>query len=183
MAEIFIDIHKKLVDECKKGSRKAQQELYKLYSKAMFNTCYRIMNNREAAEDMLQEAFIDAFTKIEMFRNESSFGAWLKQIVVNKCLNEIKRRKPDIHFFEDISNMNHFDDTKDKYDREHEQFTVNRIKSAMEFLPTGGKMVFTLYMFEGYSHQEIADALNITESTSKTQFMRAKMRIREILNN
>ncbi|MEI7596006.1 MAG: sigma-70 family RNA polymerase sigma factor [Bacteroidota bacterium] len=183
MAEDIKDIHKKLVDECKKGSRKAQQEIYKLYCKAMFNTCCRIMNSREEAEDMLQEAFVDAFTKIEMFRNDSTFGAWLKQIVVNKCINEVKRKKPDIHFFDDISNLNYLDDSKDKYEREYEQLTVNRIKSAVELLPTGGKMVFNLYMFEGLSHQEIAESMNISESTSKTQFMRAKIRIREILNS
>ena len=98
-----IDIHKDIIEKSKKGNNKAQYQLYQLYAKAMYNTCYRMMNSQAEAEDMLQEAFTEAFMKLHTFRYESTFGAWLKRIVVNKCINEIKRRKTDLNFVEDIT--------------------------------------------------------------------------------
>jgi len=88
-----LDLHREIIESSKQGNRKAQYRLYKLYSKAMFNVCYRMLRNREEAEDMLQESFTDAFRKLNSFRYDSSFGAWLKQITVNKCINEMKRKK------------------------------------------------------------------------------------------
>ncbi|WP_217447717.1 RNA polymerase sigma factor [Maribellus comscasis] len=170
-------IHKSIVEACKKGKDKARYELYQLYSKAMFNVCYRIMNNREEAEDMLQEAFTQAFMKIESFRWESSFGTWLKRIVVNTCLNAINKKKVELTYCEEIY---HYDKPEEEEETEV-QFTVANITRAMELLPEGGRMVFSLYLLEGYDHTEIAQIMRITESTSKSQFMRAKRRIIEIL--
>lgn len=170
-------IHKSIIEACKKGKEKARFELYQLYSKAMFNVCYRMMNNREEAEDMLQEAFTQAFMKLDTFRYESGFGTWLKRIVVNTCINAINKKKVELSFCEEIH----------KYDQPvHEEenemkYTVGNITKAMEMLPEGGRMVFSLYLLEGYDHTEIAQIMNITESTSKSQFMRAKRRVAEIL--
>ena len=86
-------IHAPLIEDCRKGSKKAQFALYDKYSKAMYNLAYRIVNNREDAEDILQEAFIECFRNIDSFRFESTFGAWLKKIVINKCINQIKKKK------------------------------------------------------------------------------------------
>lgn len=146
---------------------------------AMFNTCHRMMRSREEAEDMLQESFTEAFMKLNSFRFESTFGAWLKRIVVNKCINEIKRRKADLEFCEDIGKYG------EKYDEETElpNLTVTMIKKAMEELPNGSRMIFQLYLLEGYDHREISDILNVSESNSKSQYMRAKRRIKEILKD
>jgi RNA polymerase sigma-70 factor (ECF subfamily) len=136
-----------------------------------------MMNNREEAEDMLQEAFTQAFMKLDTFRYESGFGTWLKRIVVNTCINAINKKKVELSFCEEIH----------KYDQPvHEEenemkYTVGNITKAMEMLPEGGRMVFSLYLLEGYDHTEIAQIMNITESTSKSQFMRAKRRVAEIL--
>ena len=136
-----------------------------------------MMNNREEAEDMLQEAFTQAFMKLDTFRYESGFGTWLKRIVVNTCINAINKKKVELSFCEEIH----------KYDQPvHEEenevkYTVGNITKAMELLPEGGRMVFSLYLLEGYDHTEIAQIMNITESTSKSQFMRAKRRVAEIL--
>lgn len=170
-------IHTRIIEACKNGKEKARFELYQLYSKAMYNVCYRMMNNREEAEDMLQEAFTQAFMKLDTFRYESGFGTWLKRIVINTCINALNRKKVELSFCEEVQ----------KYDRpveeeEHEiKYTVENITKAMELLPEGGRVVFSLYLLEGYDHTEIAQIMNITESTSKSQYMRAKRRIAEIL--
>src|SRR5512133_2193075 len=94
-----------------KGSNKAHYQLYQLYSKAMFNVCFRMMNNREDAEDMLQETFIQAFQKLETYRNESSFGTWLKTITIHTCINALNKRKVDIKYFDE---MNRFETAQEE---------------------------------------------------------------------
>lgn len=173
------DIHRDLVVESVKGNRKSQYKLYELYSGAMFNICYRMMNSREEAEDLLQEAFTEAFLKMHTFRFESSFGAWIKRIVVNKCINEIKRRKAELEFCEDIGR---FAEKEDK-DDELPGLSVDKIKKAMSELPNGSKVIFQLYLLEGYDHKEISQILGVSESNSKSQYMRAKRRIKEILKD
>jgi len=179
LASEQFNIHKELVEKSKKGNSKAQYELYKLYSAAMFNTCMRFMRGREEAEDMLQETFTEAFMKLESFRFESTFGAWLKRITVNKCINEIKRRKTDLEYCEDIGRYG------EKYDNDTDlpNLNVEMVKKAMEQLPNGSKMIFQLYLLEGYDHREISQILEVSESNSKSQYMRAKRRIKEILKN
>ncbi|MCU0370133.1 MAG: RNA polymerase sigma factor [Bacteroidales bacterium] len=172
------DISKDIIERSKKGNRQAQYQLYKLYSRAMFNICYRMMNDRSDAEDMLQEAFTEAFRRLDSFRFESTFGAWLKMIVINKCINEIKRKKAQLEFFDDMSP---FEDEEDLTSEQETGLSPDRIKKAMEELPKGSRMIFSLYLLEGYDHQEISQILNISESNSKTQYMRAKQRIKEIL--
>ncbi|MEN8115929.1 MAG: RNA polymerase sigma factor [Bacteroidota bacterium] len=170
-------IHKKLIEACKKGNDRARYELYQLYSKAMFNVSYRIMNNREEAEDMLQEAFTQAFMKLDSFRYESNFGSWLKRIVINTCINAINKKKIELTYCEEI----YHHDMAEENEKNEPEYTVANITGAMEKLPEGSRMVFSLYLLEGYDHAEIAQIMNISESTSKSQFMRAKRRIVEIL--
>jgi RNA polymerase sigma-70 factor (ECF subfamily) len=172
------DISRDIIESSKNGNRQAQYQLYKLYSKAMFNICFRMMNDRADAEDMLQEAFSEAFRRLGSFRYESTFGAWLKMIVINKCINEIKRKKAQLEFFEDMSP---FEDEEDLSDEQETGLSPEKIRQAMTLLPKGSRMIFSLYLLEGYDHQEISEILNISESNSKTQYMRAKQRIKEIL--
>jgi RNA polymerase sigma factor (sigma-70 family) len=176
--KVQLDIHKDLIELCKIGNPKAQYRLYKLYAKAMYNICYRMMNNREEAEDMLQEAFAETFQKLNTFRYESTFGAWLKRIVVNKCINQLKKNQAELEFTENIYNHQ----TENSYiDFENIKLNVQRILKAIEKLPDGYRIVFCLYNFEGYDHQEIAMILGISESTSKTQYFRAKSKIKALL--
>jgi len=171
-------IHKNIIEACKKGNERSKYELYQLYSKAMFNVCYRMMNNRAEAEDMLQEAFTLAFIKLDTFRYESNFGTWLKRIVVNTCLNAINKRKLELTYCDTIYDK---DVPVEEEENDDVQLTVTGIRNAMEKLPDGSRMVFSLYLFEGYDHGEISQIMNITESTSKSQFMRAKRRVIELL--
>jgi len=172
------DIGRDIIERSKKGNRQAQYQLYKMYSKAMFNICYRMLNDKSDAEDMLQESFSEAFRRLDSFRHESTFGAWLKMIVINRCINEIKRKKAQLEFFDDMSP---FEEKEDLNDGQELGLSPDKIKKAMAELPKGSRMIFSLYLLEGYDHQEISEILNISESNSKTQYMRAKQRIREIL--
>ena len=135
-----------------------------------------MMNNREDAEDMLQEAFVQAFQKLETFRYESSFGTWLKTITIHTCINALNKRKLDLKY---VDEMHRFDSAEEE--PEEALYTTENILDAMNQLPEGARIVFSLYLLEGYDHGEISQILNITESTSKTQYMRAKRRVYEIM--
>lgn len=137
-----------------------------------------MMNSKEEAEDMLQESFSDAFARLNSFRYESGFGTWMKRIVINHCLNEIKRRKTDLKFFDDMSLLDQKPEDETGYEA---GLTVENVRKAMEYLPNGSKMIFSLYLLEGYDHTEIAQILKISESNSKSQYMRAKLKVKEVL--
>jgi RNA polymerase sigma-70 factor (ECF subfamily) len=176
---IFIDKHYNLVVECKQGSKKACYELYKLYSKAMLNVAFRIVGNIAEAEDVLQEAFVDAFSKLKDFRQDTTFGLWLKQIVVNRSINLLRKRKLDLVDMEgeQIENIA----GEEAEDDDETQYQAARVKEAMKDLPEGYRLVISLYLLEGYDHEEIGQILNISENTSRTQFLRAKRKLLEIL--
>jgi RNA polymerase sigma-70 factor (ECF subfamily) len=167
-------INAPLIEECRQGSSRAQFRLYNQYSKAMYNLAYRILNNREDAEDILQEAFVDCFRNLNTFRFESTFGAWLKKIIVNKCINQLKKKKIDLTLCENLPVDIYEEDAEFTYD-------TTKIFKAIEKLPDGYRVILTLYLLEGYDHQEIAQILGITESTSKSQYSRAKDKLRNIL--
>ena len=176
METVYIDKHADLVDECRNGNRKAQFELYKLYANAMYNVALRIVNDDAEAEDVLQEAFLDAFNRIKDFRQETTFGLWLKQIVINRSINYLRKRKLDLVNLDDV-------EVADEIETDFEETTlkVEAIKAAMNELPDGYRVVLTLYLFEGYDHEEIAYILKITENTSRSQYLRAKRKLNNLL--
>jgi RNA polymerase sigma factor (sigma-70 family) len=133
------------------------------------------MNNREDAEDILQESFVECFRNIDSFRFESTFGAWLKKIIINKCINQIKKKKIDITLCETLPTI---------IDEEEEEviYDPGKIFKGIERLPDGYRIILTLYLLEGYDHAEISQILGITESTSKSQYSRAKEKLRNILS-
>jgi RNA polymerase sigma factor (sigma-70 family) len=181
LAPVYQDIHREIIELSKVGNQKAQFQLYHLYSKAMFNICYRMLNNLEEAEDMLQEAFCDAFIKLDSFRYESSFGAWLKKIMINKCINSISKRKVELVFPENLGEAGLKEE--EKVDDEDIEMDIMKVRKAIEQLPDGYRIIFSLYALEGYDHTEISEIMNISESTSKTQYLRAKQKIKEILKS
>lgn len=135
-----------------------------------------MMNNREDAEDILQEAFTECFANIVSFRFESTFGAWLKSIVINRCINQIKKRKPDLVFDDTLPD---YPDVSDNI--EEAELDYKKVAKAIENLPDGYRVVLNLYLLEGYDHSEISQILGISESTSKTQYMRAREKLRKTL--
>ncbi len=179
---VVVNIHQHLIDQCRQGSRDAQYQLYKLYSKAMLNIAWRIVNNQNDAEDILQESFLSAFRNIQSYKGDASFGAWLKRIVVNKAINHIRKRKIELSEVE-ISDVDVADDVVSPEEQREQLLTVEKIKRAIPRLPDGFRVVLSLYLLEGYDHREIAEIMGITESTSKSQFNRAKSRLRELLKS
>jgi RNA polymerase sigma-70 factor (ECF subfamily) len=143
----------------------------------MFNVSYRITGRQEDAEDAIQEAFISAFRNLHNYRADATFGAWLKRIVVNKSINVLKKRKHEL-----MPEDQQWDVAETEEPAEYkEELTIERVKRAIEELPDGYRTVLSLYLLEGYDHQEISEILGITESTSKSQLNRAKGKLREKL--
>lgn len=173
-----LHIHGELIQRCRQGDREAHYKIYKLYSRSMFNVGYRIVNNTEEAEDVLQESFVSAFKNLDHYRGDSTFGAWLKRIVVNRAINYIKKKR-----LERLPEDEHWDVKEEEIIDEFENFpfTVEQVRSAIENLPDGYRTVLSLYLLEGYDHGEIAGILGITESTSKSQFNRSKKKLKELL--
>jgi len=173
-----VNIHDDLIHRCRQGDPDAYQKIYKLYSRSMYNVGFRIVNNTEEAEDVLQEAFISAFKNMDFYRGDATFGAWLKRIVVNKAINYLKKRK-----LERFPENEDWDVRQEDGENDMEQFpyTVDQVRKAIEALPDGYRSVLSLYLLEGYDHGEIAEILEITESTSKSQFNRAKKKLKELL--
>ncbi|WP_411273242.1 RNA polymerase sigma factor [Daejeonella sp.] len=179
MEAVYVDQHFDLVVECRNGSRKAHNDLYKLYSRAMYNIAMRIVNNEVEAADVLQEAFIDAFGRIGDFRQETTFGLWMKQIVINKSISQLRKRKMDLISIDD-TDAEAIPDTE-MPDNEELELQVRQVRAAIQQLPDGYRVVLTLYLLEGYDHEEISHILRISENTSRTQFMRARRKLVEIL--
>lgn len=143
----------------------------------MYNTALRMVRHQNDAEDLLQSAFTEVFMKLDSFRNESTIGAWIKRIVINKCINFLKSNR--LQFSELSEKL-----TEPAEESAHEnepRFSVETINRAIGILPEGYRVVFSLYALEGYDHEEIGEILGISEQTSKSQFSRAKARLRETL--
>lgn len=166
----------KLVRLCKKDDSKAQYRLFKSYSKTMFNIAVRITGNSAEAEDIVQESFIKAFTELENLKNENAFGGWLKRIVINRSLDEIKKRKINYLEIDSINEtqINSFNEIDEETDPEMVHHMIKK-------LPDGAREILVLRAIEGYKHAEIAEKLNISESTSRTQFLRAKQLLGKLI--
>jgi RNA polymerase sigma-70 factor (ECF subfamily) len=174
-----LNINDELIARCREGDSNAQFRLYKLYSKAMYNVGFRITGNEDDAEDALQEAFISAFRNLDSYRGDATFGAWLKRIVVNKAINLVKMKRHD-----PIPDDERWDVAEEPETTEYKgELTIERVRQAIGQLPDGYRSVLSLYLMEGYDHQEIAEIMGITESTSKSQLNRAKSKLKEILTS
>jgi len=171
-----VHIHAPLIEECRKGNSRAQFRLYNQYAKAMYNIAYRMLNNREDAEDILQETFVDCFRNINSFRFESTFGAWLKRILINKCINHLQKKRIDLTLTDELPNIGYEEEDETVYD-------ISKITRGIEMLPDGYRVILSLYLLEGYDHSEIAQIMGISESTSKSQYSRAKEKLRSQLAN
>lgn len=169
-----------LIAKCKQGDVQSYNTLYRRYATAMFNTSLRIVNNTADAEDVLQEAFVAAF-RLDNFDYSFSFGAWLKRIVINKSIDVLRRRKLTVVDIDDTVTDKIQDD--ELPDEEEIKLKVEEIKKAITTLPGGYRTVLSLFLFEDYSYSEIAVTLNITESTVRTQYHRAKNKLLLALKN
>jgi RNA polymerase sigma-70 factor (ECF subfamily) len=177
-SETYTPRHLDLVKACKKGDQKAQFELYRLYYVAMYNTTLRIVGDSDDAEDVMQEAFLKAFTKLDSYRGEVSFGAWLKRIVINKSLDFLRLKKEKLSL-EDAGEIGALVDEPD--DTAYVAWKADEIKKAIYELPEGYRIVLSLILLEGYDHEEVSSILKISNATSRTQYHRAKKKLIELL--
>lgn len=177
---MYTEAESYLIAECLKGKRQAQHTLYHRYCDAMYNVCYRMLGSQAEAEDTLQESFVDIFRRIDTFRGESSLGAWIKRIVINHCLNGLKRRRIE---FAEMTEQVHNIPEEEYVGEEHIAYEVNRVREGIMRLPDGYRQVLTLYLIEGYDHGEIADILGISEAGSKSQYSRAKAKLKGMLKS
>ncbi|MCF6280249.1 MAG: RNA polymerase sigma factor [Flavobacteriaceae bacterium] len=169
--------HTELIEQCKKNNRKAQMRLYNQYCDAMYHIAFRFMKNSQDAEDVMQEAFIKAFSKIDTFQGEVTFGAWLKRIVINKSIDTLKSSK--LKFTDvDENYLNIVDD--DNWEISN-GISAEEVKVAISQLPQKYELVLSLFLIEGYDHQEISQILGITEVNSRTQLLRGKKKLKESL--
>ena len=172
--ENSLHIHQPLVDKAKLNDRQAQSQLYNLYYKAIYNSSLRIVGDTFIAEDIMQDAFVEGFKKIPQFKAESTFGAWIKKIAINRSIDHLKKKQLITEKLEDYSAIE--DDTT-----EEPSYSVELIKEAMKALSPSYKTIFSLFMIEGYDHEEISTIMNISQSTSRSQLTRAKVKLRRII--
>jgi RNA polymerase sigma factor (sigma-70 family) len=170
----FLNLHQELIDGCRKGDQKAQFQIYKLYYKAMYNTSLRIVNDTMEAEDIMQEAFLSAFEKIGSYSGKVSFGSWLKKIVRNRSLDYLGKKS--MLLYKDIEAFHDVEDNSACQNEEPDP-RIKKIMEKFKLLPERYRNILSLYLFEGYDHEEIAQILSIPSSTSRSHFTRARQRL------
>lgn len=179
MSSLYPNIHQDLIELCGKNDPKAQFKIYKLYYKAMYNSSLRIVKDELEAEDIMQEAFLSAFKNINKYKGEVSFGAWLKRIVVNRSLDSLKKKKLELFPLE--NELYKLKDEEYNYNIEDNKEQIEQIKNAIDLLPSGYRIILSLYLLEGYDHEEIANIMDVNASTSRSQYLRAKKKLIQIL--
>lgn len=167
-----------LVEKCLKGDGRAQKKLFDLFAPKLFGVCLRYMKDHALAQDTLQDGFVKIFTKMADYNGKGSFEGWMRRIMVNTCLDQL-RKDQKLRMNTPIDDVSYL--VKDDHWIE-ERLTAQDLLKLVEGLPDGYRVVFNMFAIEGYSHKEIADQLNISENTSKSQFSRAKSHLRKKLN-
>jgi len=173
----YRDVHHQLIANCKKGDQMAQVEIYKLYYKAMYNSALRILKNQADAEDVMQDSFLDAFTRIHLYREDGSFGGWLKRITINNAMDVFRKQKPTDEIDEDLLLL-----TDEKEDCIENDCRLEDIKMAMKKIKEEYRIILSLYLFEGYDHEEIASILKISYGLSRTRYSRARQSLLNAIN-
>ena len=168
---------KDLVAKCKKNDRKAQMQLYEQYSHGMFCVAMRFLNNEDDAQDTMQESFIKAFQKLEQYKGEVSFGAWLKKIVVNRCLDFLKAKKDNTVPL----NETFLQVAEDEDWSIEDRISLGDVKKTLLQLPEKYRFVIQLFLMEGYDHEEISGILEISNSACRTRLLRGKGQLKELL--
>jgi len=163
---------KQLINDCQKNNRKAQEQLYRLYSPKLFSVCLKYSRNYTEAQDNLQDGFLIIFNKIEQYSFKGSFDGWLKRIMINNILLQYRNQT-----FLSLVNEDVQDDAEIELDDDN--ITLDYLLKIIQELPDRYRLVFNLYVLDGYSHQEIADMLFINIGTSKSNLSRAKMILKE----
>lgn len=176
-----MSIELKILEGCKRGDRDAQEQLYRHFAPTMLGICIRYATSRDEAEDVMQEGFIKVFTNIERFREEGSFEGWIKRIMVNTALNHYhKAQKLNSH--RNIDEVREVEIVEDDKPMPKTRFSQKEMLDAIQELPEGYSTIFNLYIFEKYKHKEIAEMLNISVNTSKSQLAKSRVYLKKVLH-
>lgn len=172
-----------LINGCKSGDRKSQQQVYKLFYGKMYGVCLRYTKNEDQAKDILQDGFIKVFNSIEKFNFQGSFEGWIRRIIVNTAIDFFRKSKTDFLLLSEDQAMEDFSETvEDEEEEEGEyEFKASQVIEAMNQLSPAYRTIFNLYLFENLTHKEIAEKLDISVGTSKSNFAKAKKNLRKIL--
>jgi RNA polymerase sigma-70 factor (ECF subfamily) len=165
------------------GDRKTLTQIYEMFYKKVYNSCFRILKDRYEAEDAMQESFIKAFSNIDKYDSETPFDAWILRIAINTAIDRFRKNKIDFVTYNETVLSNRIDDSNEEEDDERELIVekAERIKAAIEQLPDTSRLIVTLYLIEGYDHEEIAGILKIQPGNVRVQYMRAKHKLIEII--
>jgi RNA polymerase sigma-70 factor (ECF subfamily) len=175
----MIEIEHNLIKRCRKGERKAQLQLYTTFYKRIYNSCFRILRNKEDAEDAMQESFIKAFFKLDKYENNVPFESWIVRIAVNTAIDKLRETKPDFIDYNTVLQDYIEDTTNEEWELIQEK--AKQVKQAIDQLPDNSRIIISLYLIEGYDHEEIAQILQIQPGTARIQYLRAKQKLIEFL--
>ena len=166
-----------LLEACKQNNPKAQLEIYNRYHKAMYNTALRILRNTDDAEDVMQEAFIKAFDKLDSFKVQASFGAWLKRIVVNESISWLRKRKNNVCLDEKLQVLNDGDEKND----ETGHWQIQKVMEALNLLKDNYRIAISLYYIEGYDYEEMMQILGLSYANVRTLVSRARQKLKKMM--
>ncbi|MDR0661149.1 MAG: RNA polymerase sigma factor [Prevotellaceae bacterium] len=167
-----------LIENCKKQDSKARMEVYQLFYGSVYNTCFRILRRQDEAEDAMQDSFIKVFEKIDTYNSSVSFRAWLKRIAINTAIDMLRKKKVVFLELDERTSVAEEEDVDNFHDN---MLKVESIKKRIETLSEGYRLVLTLHLIEGYDYDEVAEILKISNSTVRSQYIRGKKRLLEIL--
>jgi len=176
---------KHIIDDCRRGKSSAQLKLYNLYAQPMFAACYRIIGNKSDAEEAMQDSFMKVFTHLDQYHDIQSFGALLHRVAVHTAVDYVRRNSIDFISTDNHETMieNIADTDEDSIDEESLQLSVAKVKQSMQQLSDGFRTILSLYLFEGYDIDEIASILKIKPVSVRTQYLRAKRKLVELMTN
>ena len=177
--EIYLNVHQHLIDRCREHDQQAQKEIYRLYYKAMYNTSLRLMKDTHAAEDIMQIAFLKAFKKIHTYNNTSSFGAWLKRIVINESISKLRKNKYEFYTEDDAKLETTYEPATTS--SEWKRASIKRVKESLAELNDRYRTVINLVLIEGYDLQEVADIMDVTYANARVLYMRAKNSLQKLV--
>lgn len=175
----YLNVHQDLIERCREHDQHAQKEIYRLYYKAMYNTALRLMKDSHLAEDIMQIAFLKAFKKIHTYNNTSSFGAWLKRIVINECISQLRKNKHEYYTEDDF--ILEQGEEPDFNESDWKRASIKRIKKSLLELNERYRTIINLVLIEGYDLQEVADIMDITYANARVLFMRAKNNLQNLV--
>ena len=173
-----MDSEEKLIAGCLKSNRKAQRVLYEKYAPEMMNVCLRYCGDRSTAKDVMQEGFIRVYKHVDQLKDSKKLRPWIKQIMVNSAMMKIRKKESLVFYSDEV--LDNMQETEIFADESY-QYSENDLKQIFNHMPKGFKVIFNMYVFDDFSHQEIADTLNISVNTSKSQLSRARGYLRKKL--